>query len=159
MQTLIFNLTTRCWGERNYIVLFPFQQSEKAIFMNPPVIISLMYDCVVVRSNALGLSGMQCWSKWPYISDRVQRMRAWGWALRSQQGEAGRDLLCTPSIRSIWSGSWFQRWAASFSLQWRRLLFHLWAQTKPHAQSCIAGSCGSLNSRRQRDTSLPLSSP
>lgn len=119
-------------GKKLYCLVAIPAVCKKAIFMNPPVIISLMYDCIVVRSNALGLSCMQCWSKWPYISDRVQRMRAWGWALRSQQGEAGRDLLCTPSIRSIWSGSWFQRWAASFSLQWRCLLFHLWAQTKPH---------------------------
>lgn len=40
------------------IVFLPFQQSEKAIFMNPSVIILLMYDCVVVMSNALGLSGV-----------------------------------------------------------------------------------------------------
>lgn len=131
-KTLIFNLTNRCCEERNYIVLLPFQQSEKAIFINPPVIISLMYDCIVVSSNALGLSGMQCWRKCSYISDRVPRMRAWGLAMRSQQGEAGRDLLCTPSIRFFWSGSRFHCWAVSFSLQWRRLLFHLWAQTKPH---------------------------
>ncbi len=150
-------------GKKLYCLVAIPAVCEKAIFMKPPGIISLMYDCVVVRSNALGLSGMQCWSKSPYISDRVQRLRAWSWALRSQQGEAGRDLLCTPSIWPSWSGSRFQHWAASFSLQWRRLLFHLWAQTEPHkhirTQSCIVGSCGSLSCRRHRGTSFPLSSP
>lgn len=92
-QTLIFNRTTRCWEERNYIVLLPFQSVKKQFLWTPSGIISLMYDCVVVRSNALGLSGMPCWSKCPYISDRVQRLRVWSWEHGAEHCGASRVKL------------------------------------------------------------------